>query len=266
MSRLRRIRRGFSWLWIYVPLLFAFIFAPLVLVVLFSFNGSPSLTFPFTGPSLRWYREIFGDAAFRQSVINSLEVAVVVVIAVLIVGTLASYATARYRFRGSTLTAGLIMAPAALPGLFVGISLLTVYAEAGVQLSLTTVVFAHVLYTLPYFFLVTNSRLQRFDPLLEETARDLGANTWVAFRKVTFPIIAPTLFAASLLVFALSWDEFLITFFVIGNQNTLPLEVWGKVRYSVDPSVNAISTLLLVGSISFIFLVKRLIADLSQPN
>jgi spermidine/putrescine transport system permease protein len=255
-----------SWLPIYTVVVVVFLFAPLFIVVLFSFNSTPSLSFPWHGPSLRWYRDVLGDAAVRSAVVNSLKVAFLVVALMLVIGTMASYAVTRNRFKGRGLIAILFIAPAAVPGLFVGVSLLNVFGAAHIQLSLWTVLFAHLLYVLPYFYLVTSARLQRFDPLLEETARDLGARPFTAFRKVTFPIIAPTLIAAALLTFALSWDEFLITFFVIGNQNTLPLVVWGKVRQSVDPSVNAISALLLAGSLIFIFVVRRVIPDLTQPR
>jgi ABC-type spermidine/putrescine transport system permease subunit II len=129
---------------------------------------------------------------------------------------------------------------------------------------LWTVTVGHLIYTVPYFFLVASARLQRFDYTLEEAARDLGAGPWTTFRRVTLPLIAPTLIAGALVVFSLSWDEVFITFFTIGAQNTLPLVIYSTVKQSVDPSVNAISTLLLAGSLVFVFSVRRLLVELQQ--
>jgi spermidine/putrescine transport system permease protein len=151
-----------------------------------------------------------------------------------------------------------------LPGLFLGIGLLSLFVRTHTDLSLGTVTVGHVIYTLPYFFLVASNRLLRFDPLLEETARDLGAGSFTTFRKVTLPIIAPALIAGGLVVFSLSWDEVLITFFTVGSQNTLPLLIYSRVRQAVDPSINAISTLLLAGSLVFIVGVRRFVVDLQQ--
>ena len=146
--------------------------------------------------------------------------------------------------------------------MFLGIALLSLFIRTKTDLSLGTAAVGHVIYTLPYFFLVASSRLLRFDPMLEESARDLGASSFTTFRKVTLPIIAPALIAGALVVFSLSWDEVLITFFTIGSQNTLPLLIYSKVKQASDPSINAISTLLLTGSLVFIVGVRRFVVDL----
>jgi spermidine/putrescine transport system permease protein len=260
------VRRRFTGvgLLVYTLLVFVFLFAPLVIVVLFSFNKTASLTFPFHGWSLRWYREVFGSDVYRGAIFASLRVGGITVLTVVVLGTLAGIGVTRYQFRGRNAIRAFLLFPAALPGLFVGIALLAFFVQTKTSLSLWTVTVGHLVYTLPYFFLVVATRLQRFDYTLEEAARDLGAGPWTTFRRVTLPLIAPSLIAGALVVFSLSWDEVFITFFTIGAQNTLPLVIYSTVKQSVDPSVNAISTLLLAGSLVFVFSVRRLVVDLQQ--
>jgi spermidine/putrescine transport system permease protein len=260
------MRRRFTGtgLLLYTLLVFLFLFAPIAIVVLFSFNKTASLTFPFHGFSLRWYRSVFDSPLYRDAILASLRVAAITVVVVVVVGTLAGIGVTRYTFRGRGLVRVFLLFPAALPGLFVGIALLSFFVQTKVSLSLWTVTAGHLVYVLPYFFLVVTSRLQRFDYLLEEAARDLGAGPWTTFRRVTLPLIAPSLIAGALVVFSLSWDEVFITFFTIGAQNTLPLVIYSTVKQSVDPSVNAISTLLLAGSLVFVLSVRRLLVDLQQ--
>jgi spermidine/putrescine transport system permease protein len=207
---------------------------------------------------------VFHSPVYRSAIFASLRVGLITVAAVVVIGTLAGLAITRYEFPGRRIVKTLLLVPAALSGLFVGIALLSFFVQAHISLSLWTVTAGHVVYTLPYFFLVTTSRLDRFDYLIEEAARDLGAGAWQTFRRVTLPLIAPTLIAGALVVFSLSWDEVFITFFTIGAQNTLPLVIYSTVKQSVDPSVNAISTLLLAGSLVFVFSVRRLLVDI-QP-
>jgi ABC-type spermidine/putrescine transport system permease subunit II len=165
----------------------------------------------------------------------------------------------RYQFRLKSAVRGLFLLPLSLPGLFVGISLLSYFVSLNIKLTLGTVIIGHLIYTLPYFFLVASTRLERFDHLLEEAAQDLGCTPWETFRKVDFPIIAPSIIGAATIVFALSFDEFLITFFVIGTQNTLPMMVWSMMRRSIDPRVNAISVILILASILFLYLVSKVV-------
>jgi ABC-type spermidine/putrescine transport system permease subunit II len=223
-----------------------FLFVPLAIVVLFSFNSTGSLTFPFAGFSSRWYRQIIESAAFRDAVANSAFVGGVVALSTLVLGTLAAYGLTRASTRLRTPIAVLLFLPLTLPGLFLGLSLLVLFSRIEVNLSLGTVMIAHMVYVLPYYLLIAVAALQRLDPALEEAGADLGANAWLVFRRVTLPQVWPVLLAAALLAFALSFDEFIITFFVIGADSTLPLFIFSTLRRTVDPSVNAISSLLLV--------------------
>jgi spermidine/putrescine transport system permease protein len=222
-----------------------FLVVPLAVVVLFSFHETASLSFPFTGFSLRWYREVLSSAPFLDATWNSLIVALTVAVSTLVLGILAAYGLSRSSSRWRAPLALLFFLPITLPGLFLGLALLVSFAQSGVKLSLVTVMLGHFIYVFPYFLLIAKAALDRMDPALEEAAADLGASPWEVFYKVTLPQIGPVVMGATSLAFALSFDEFVITFFVIGSQSTLPLFIWSSLRRTIDPSINTISTLLL---------------------
>jgi spermidine/putrescine transport system permease protein len=222
-----------------------FLYVPLAVVVLFSFHETGSLSLPFTGFSLRWYRFVLSDPGFRSALENSLFVAAWTSVITLLLGTLASFGLARTRSRLRGPLALLFFLPITLPGLFIGLSMLVFFVRVNIDLSLTTVIIAHCVYVFPYFLLIAIAALERLDPALEEAAADLGANGWLRFWRVTMPQIWPLLVGATCLAFALSFDEFVITFFVIGPDGTLPLYIWSQLRRTVDPSINVVSTLLM---------------------
>jgi spermidine/putrescine transport system permease protein len=222
-----------------------FLWAPLLLVALFSFHSTGSLTFPFEGFSTRWYDEVFSNEVIRTAAENSLVVATSTALITVLLGTLAAYGLTRTRSRLRGPLSLLFFLPITLPGLFIGIALLVAFSRVEWTLSLVTVTIAHLVYVFPFFFLVARAALERLDPALEETAADLGAGRWTVFRRVTLPQVWPVLVGAAGLAFALSFDEFVITFFVIGPDSTLPLYIWSGLRRTIDPSINAISTLLL---------------------
>jgi spermidine/putrescine transport system permease protein len=224
----------------------AFLLLPLGIVVLFSFHSTASLSFPFEGFSLRWYEETFASADVRSAVRNSLVVAGASALLTLPLGTLAAYGLSRSSSRWRGPIAFLFFLPIMLPGLFVGLALLVFFGELRVTLSLLTVVIAHVLYVLPFFVLLARAALDRTDAGMEEAAADLGASRWGVFRRVTLPQVRPVLLAATALAFALSFDEFIITFFVVGPDSTIPLFIWGSLRRTTDPSINTVSSLLML--------------------
>jgi spermidine/putrescine transport system permease protein len=223
-----------------------FLWGPLLVVVLFSLHSTAALSFPFHGFSLRWYEEIFSSAEVRSAAENSLIVATVTAATTLVLGTLAAYGLTRTSSRARGPLALLFFLPITLPGLFIGTALLVAFARVEVTLSLATVAAAHLVYVFPFFFLIARAALDRLDPALEEAAADLGAGRWLVFRRVTLPQVWPVLVGAACLAFALSFDEFIITFFVIGPDSTLPMFIWSTLRRTIDPSINAISTLLLL--------------------
>jgi ABC-type spermidine/putrescine transport system permease subunit II len=229
--------------------------------VLFSFHKTGGLSFPFEGFSLRWYREVFSSFEFREALKNSALVACVVSAVTLLLGTAAAYGISRSPARLRAPLGLLFFLPITLPGLFLGITSLVFFARIELSLSLVTVAIAHFVYVFPYFLLIARAALDRLDPALEESAADLGASPWLVFRRVTLPQIWPVLAGATSLAFALSFDEFIITFFVIGADSTLPMFIWSSLRRTVDPSINTISTLLmaitlLLWVVTFAFTVR----------
>jgi len=225
------------YLWLYV----LFLYAPIVIIAMFSFHSSPSLVFPFEGWSLRWYEQIFASQTFRDSLWNSIIVATGAAVATTLLGATVALALIRIKGRAREIIATICAAPIALPGLFLGIALVSGFAQIGMNRSLVTVTIAHVLYALPFFVATLRSRIDYFDTSLEEAARDLGATTWQSFHLITLPILRPSIVGAAILVFALSFDELIITVFVSGNESTLPMMIWSMMRRTVDPTINAAS-------------------------
>lgn len=225
-----------------------FLFVPLAVVVLFSFHSSGGLTFPFEGFSVRWYEEVFADETFSEALVNSLLLGLITSAVTVIAGTAAAYGVARTdsRIRGGLRF--LFLAPVLLPGLLIGAALLTFFARFQFDRSLLTVLIGHVVFAFPFVFLLVQTALERLDLTIEDVARDLGAGPWMVFKRVTLPQIAPVLAGAAALAFMLSFDEFLITFFVIGNEQTLPVYIFGRLGRTVDPGINVASTLLLAGT------------------
>jgi len=234
------------WLYIYSVLVIIYLFFPIGIIVLFSFNSSPAVSFPIRGFSLRWYMEVLESPVFLAALKNSLVVAVFTTFFCLSLGTLAALALTRYRFRFRPFVQSLFLMPLSLPGLFLGISLLTYFISLNLRLSLGTVVVGHVIYTLPYFVLVATARLERFDRVLEEAAQDLGCTPWQTFWKVNFPIIAPSMIGAALIVFALSFDEVIVTTFTSGQQNTLPIWIFSQLTRPRDRPVTNVVALFVV--------------------
>lgn len=229
------------YLWLYV----LFLYAPIVIIGMFSFHSSPSLVFPFDGWSLRWYEQIFASRTFRESLWNSIIVATAASVVTSLLGATVALALIRIKGKMRDVIATICAAPIALPGLFLGIALVSGFAQVGMNRSLLTVTIAHVLYALPFFVATLRSRIDYFDSSLEEAARDLGATTWQSFHLITLPILRPSIVGAAILVFALSFDELIITVFVSGNESTLPMMIWSMMRRTVDPTINAASMVAL---------------------
>ncbi|MCZ7553051.1 MAG: ABC transporter permease [Anaerolineales bacterium] len=244
------------WLKLYVYLILFLLFVPLILIIIFSFNDNMLGTFPFVGFSLRWYQEAFSRPIYLMGFRYSAIVAVVSSIGAGILGTLAAYGLNRYKTRFSGLILGFLTVPILIPGLVLGISMLSYFYFLGINRSLVTVILAHIVFTTPYVILILNARFHNFDWAIEDAARDLGANTWQRIRLVLFPLIRPSIMGAMMLVFATSFDEFVVTFFVIGNQSTLPMIIWSMLKRGVSPTLNALSTILLL--LSFVLLVLAL--------
>ena len=236
----------------------AFMAVPLVLVVLFSFNQSALTSLPLTGFTLGWYRKLFALGAFWPALWNSLIVAAFVAILSVAIGTMAALVLARMTARRAEALIGIISIPMMLPALIIGVAMMSYFVRlVDLPLGLPTVIIGHLVIAQPFVILIVFSRLATFDWAVVDSARDLGASPLVAFRTITLPIIRPTIVGAALIAMSISLDDFVITFFTIGAGNTLPTLVWGMVRTSLDPTINAIATLLILLSVGSTFLALR---------
>jgi spermidine/putrescine transport system permease protein len=255
--RRRRTRR--PWLAAaFVIGVMAFLFAPLIVVVAFSFNSIPRMSLPLAGISLRWYEELWGDPEVRQALTRSLIAAVVTALIAAPLGMLAALGLRALSERLRTVVLGAMLLPIVVPGLLLAVSL-AIYWNGllGQRYSLSAAIIGHVLLALPFVILTLNAAVSSFRFSLLDAARDLGASPWQAFRDVLLPLIRPAVEGAALLAAAISLDEFIVTLFVGGRDTTLPVLIWGRVQRSVDPSLNALATTLLVGTTILALLAAR---------
>lgn len=246
-------------LWrVFGGLVVVFMLTPLLLVVLFAFTDNALTNFPIERFSTRWFRVLFEKDEFWKAFSNSLKIAGSVAIVSTVVGTLAALALARMRERLANAALVLLCFPVMLPALVIGIALLVFFNKTGVPLSLGTVILGHLVITQPFVILIVYARMVGFDYAAVDSARDLGASPWTAFLTVTLPMISTTVVGAALIALAISLDDFIITFFTIGGGNTLPTFIWGKVRTYLDPSINAIGTILIGLTIASTVVALRL--------
>ncbi|MBX6322331.1 MAG: ABC transporter permease [Rhodospirillaceae bacterium] len=235
-----------------------YLYAPVIVTVLFSFASSPRLSMPIEGLTLDWYRRALANPLITTALHNTLVLALVSAVGAGVLGTAFAYGLVRLRrkrLRQGLMGASLL--PAVVPLLVIGISLAVLFKSLGVRQGLANAGVGHVLVCLPFVVLTMNARLESFDLTVLEAARDLGASPLRAFRDITFPLIRPAVIGAALLAAALSLDEFVVTWFNIGSQQTLPVLVWGLMRRGVDPSINALASLLLF-TLVFLVLVSTL--------
>ena len=235
---------------LHAVLVFLFLFAPIFVLVFFSFNKARSGT-DFTGFSLRWYHDLIHNHNALQAFRNTLKVAIAATLIATIVGTLASFALTRFRFRGRSGYSTLVFVSLVMPEVVMGVSLLAFYVEvAHMQLGLTTVILSHATFCIAFVVVVVNARLASFDNRLVEAAADLGATPLQTFLRVVLPLAAPGIAAGAMLAFTISLDDVVITFFTSGpGSTTLPLYIFGQLRVGVSPSINALSTFVLAFSL-----------------
>jgi len=232
----------------YAILAFAYLLVPIAVVIMFSFND-PGGRYNFTwqGFTLDQWRNWDGVPALKDAMILSLEIALVASIVATVLGTLIALALVRYGFRGRGATNLLIFVPMATPEVVLAAALLTLFLNVTVvTLGFGTILIAHIMFCISYVVVTVKARLIGFDRNLEEAAMDLGANEFTTFRKVTLPLIAPAIVAGALLSFALSIDDFVITYFNAGSEITFPIFVWGSAQRGVPPQVNVFGTVIFV--------------------
>jgi len=232
---------------VYSILFFAYLLLPISIVIVFSFND-PTGKFNYIWQGFTWDNWRYWDAVpgIRSAIVLSLEVALLASIVATALGTLIALALVRYGFRGRATTNILIFLPLSTPEIVLGASLLTLFLNLNVIFGFWTILIAHIMFCISFAVVTVKARLVGFDRHLEEAAMDLGANEWTTFRKVTLPLIAPAILAALLLCFAISIDDFVVTYFNSGNQVTFPLFVWGAARIGAPPQVNVIGTAIFV--------------------
>ena len=243
----------------YAVLIYVFLFGPIVLLVLFSFNANRYGTFPITGWTFTWYRQAFSDYQVHDAVVTTLKVAAWVTVISTIVGTAAAFPLVRSRLPFREGIRIIFILPIMIPGLLIGVSLLVLFVSTlHWQLGLRTVVIGQSVYTTPFVILLVAARLQGFDRALERAAADLGANTFQRLRRIVLPLILPAIIAGALFAFTLSLDEFIITYFLIGGHNTLPIFIYTQVKFGITPEVNAVATMLLGASLTLLGLAFAL--------
>lgn len=233
-------------------LMYLFMYAPIVILILFSFNASRYAS-SWEGFSLRWYQVLFNDRAIGLALRNSLLVAFLATVISTIIGTMAALALERYDFWGKLSFDALLYLPIIIPEIAMAVMLLLFFILTHVQLGLGTVILAHVAFCVSYVAVVVRARVAGLDRTLEEAAQDLYANEWQTFRRVTLPLIMPGIIGGALLAFTLSLDDFVITFFTTGpGTTTLPIQVYGMIKTGVTPEINALSALMLMASVALV--------------
>jgi spermidine/putrescine transport system permease protein len=245
-------------LFTYAALVFGFLYLPIAVLIVYSFNGAGVGGFPPRDFTLDWYRHLFHDDAIWTSVLNSLLVAFASVIIALALGVPAALALDRANFPGKGIFRRLVLLPLVLPGIITGLSLLMLFREAQVKLSLVTVILGHGTALISVGATEVFAGLQKLDRAQEEASLDLGATYLQTFWRVTLPNLKLAIAGAALLIFSLSMDEIAVSFFLIGRDNTLPLEIWGRLRRGITPEINAISTLIFCFSLLVIVIWYRL--------
>lgn len=249
------MRKNSFWLWAVSIAVYAFLYVPLIIVVIYSFNAS-KLNAEWVGFTFDWYRKLFHNQDMLEAAGNSLLIALVASGVSTVLGTMAGFAMHRYKLRALQI---LVLTPIAIPEILMGVSLLIFFVMLNLTLGLLSITLAHIAFCLGFVAIVVRSRLSGMDESLTEAARDCGATPWQAFRLVTLPLIMPGVIAGALMAFTLSIDDFVITFFTAGaNASTLPLQIYSMIKIAVTPEVNAVSTLLMGVTLVLIVIASKL--------
>ena len=247
------------WLSAFAVLIYGFLFAPIVVLIVFSFNNSRR-TFVWRGFTLDWYPALFENEGLLEALRITLVVAAIAVVVSTILGSLLGLGLARLRFRGSGATETLLLLPMVTPEILMGISLAIFFFQLfGAIGSLGQISLAHITFCISYVAVTVRARAAGMDPKLEEAARDLGASAWGAFRFVTVPLILPAVFAGAMLAFALSFDDLVVTQFnYSADSETLPIFIYSSIKFGVSPQINAISTIIVAVVSIALFIAWRL--------
>ncbi|UVC12183.1 ABC transporter permease (plasmid) [Rhizobium sp. TH2] len=255
MNPVTRILNRVGRLW--VAMLLAFLYLPIIIMGLMSFNASPFYQLPLEFTTT-WYESFLANDQLIAATWNSLFIAVITTVIASVLGTAASLALFRYEFTGRKVLQALLLPPIAIPWLITGTAMLIFFFGVGIGRGLHAIILGHVALALPYVIIVVNARLNTFAPELEEAARSLGASQWQVTRRVTLPWIAPGIIAGGLFAFAVSFDQFVVSYFLATpGQTTLPVEIYAAIRKGFTPEINAVSTIIIVLSMALMLFTAR---------
>lgn len=255
MNRLTRMLNALGKL--YVGLLLLFLYLPIIIMALMSFNASPFYMLPIEWSTV-WYDTFFSNSQLIAATWNSVFIALITTVISAILGTSASLALYRYDFAGKPILQAALLPPIAIPWLITGTAMLISFFGVGIGRGLHAIILGHVALALPYVIIVVNARLKTLAPELEEAARSLGASQWQVTRRVTLPWIAPGIIAGSLFAFAVSFDQFVVSYFLATpGQSTLPVEIYAAIRKGFTPEINAVSTIIIVLSMAIMLITAR---------
>ncbi len=239
----------------------AFLYGPIIVLIIFSFNDNQVTTLPLRGFTWRWYEKMLANEQMLEAISNSLYVASSATILAVIIGIPTAFVLDRYGFYGKTLFRRLILMPITLPGIITGISMLNFFRVIDFGLSLETVIIGHTTALIGIVVTQVFARLQRFNRRLEEASSDLGATPWKTFRYITYPNIRTAVIGSSLLTFTLSFDEIPVTFFLTGRDNTLPMYIYSTLRRGITPEINAVGTVIILVSLVLIIMSVILLGN-----
>jgi spermidine/putrescine transport system permease protein len=241
----------------YLAATLVFLYLPIAVMILMAFNASPLYEFPFDF-DLIWFKALFQNEKLLASSLNSILIAIANTIIATILGTLSAIGLNRYYFRARPLLEVLLLPPITIPWLIIGTSMLIFFFWTGIGRGLHAILLGHVALSIPYVVIVVGARLKTYGPALEEAAATLGANPWQTFWRVTLPALSPGIVAAALFAFAVSFDQFVISYFLAPpGTSTLPVEIYTSIRKGFTPEINAISTLIILISMGLMLLVAR---------
>lgn len=241
----------------FCTLVYLFLFLPISVIVVNSFNATTTKPYmSWKGFTFDWYVKLWSNSSLIEAFGNTMIIAIVSIILATIIGSLGAIGMYKYKFKGKSIIDGLLYVPVVIPEIVLGISLLTIFSKVNIPRGMLTLILSHVTFCVPFVIFNVRARLSGYDNSIEEASMDLGANRFVTFFNITLPVLAPGIFGGALLAFTLSIDDVIISYFVYGQTKTYPLKVMESVKSGVAPDVNALSTIILIGTILFVVLTQ----------
>ena len=241
----------------FCTLVYLFLFLPISVIVVNSFNATTTKPYmSWKGFTFDWYVKLWSNSSLIEAFGNTMIIAIVSTILATIIGSLGAIGMYKYKFKGKSIIDGLLYVPVVIPEIVLGISLLTIFSKVNIPRGMLTLILSHVTFCVPFVIFNVRARLSGYDNSIEEASMDLGANRLVTFFNITLPVLVPGIFGGALLAFTLSIDDVIISYFVYGQTKTYPLKVMESVKSGVAPDVNALSTIILIGTILFVALTQ----------